>query len=183
MRTCFLARTPKRVCVCVHIYPCVFVECDAMLGMCFFRVFRVVLCFFPHKKTPETKTHVYVAFKTREVPKTRMYIPFDPRKRICALGFERPRRKCTCVFYHNHSKVEKNDFPQLRTLKKELCMHFRTPRCCSLFPVTWLLLKRLSCNVCCECIQLETFHCTVLAKRKKGVKSREFRLLTPRKKS
>ena len=106
-----------------------------------------------------------------------------PRKRICALGFERPRRKCTCVFYHNHSKVEKNDFPQLRTLKKELCMHFRTPRCCSLFPVTWLLLKRLSCNVCRECIQLATFHRTVLAKRKKGVKSREFRLLTPRKKS
>ena len=178
MRTCFLARTPKRVCVFISIL--VFLL-NAML--CWGCVFSCCFVFFPHKKTPETKTHVYVAFKTREVPKTRMYIPFEPRKRICALGFERPRRKCTCVFYHNHSKVEKNGFPQLRTLKKELCMHFRTPRCCSLFPVTWLLLKRLSRNVCCECIQLETFHCTVLAKRKKGVKSREFRLLTPRKKS
>lgn len=182
MRTCFLARTPKRVCVCSYLSLC-FCWMRCYVGDVFFSCFSCCFVFFPHKKTPETKTHVYVAFKTREVPKTRMYIPFEPRKRICALGFERPRRKCTCVFYHNHSKVEKNDFPQLRTLKKELCMHFRTPRCCSLFPVTWLLLKRLSCNVCCECIQLETFHCTVLAKRKKGVKSREFRLLTPRKKS
>jgi hypothetical protein len=55
----FSSKNPKTR-VCVHIYPCVFAECDAMLGMRFFRVFRVVLCCFPHKKTPETKTHVYV---------------------------------------------------------------------------------------------------------------------------
>ena len=54
---------------------------------CVFFVFFVLFCvvFRTRKHLKQKRMCMFVAFKTREVPKTRMYIyiyiPFDPRKR------------------------------------------------------------------------------------------------------
>ena len=48
---------------------------------------------------------MYVAFKAKENPKTRMYIPVETRKRVCVLYFASPGSKCTNVFCHKHRKL------------------------------------------------------------------------------
>ena len=90
---------------------------------CIFNVFFVFFCIFSHMITSQKKTRMYVAFKAKENPKTRMYIPLELRKRVCILYFESPGSKCTNVFFHKALKtIEKwTRFSPTFALSRQSC--------------------------------------------------------------
>ena len=89
MRTSFLARTPKRVCVCVHIYPCVFVECDAMLGMCFF----VLFCVFSAQENTWNKNACVCCFQNKGSSKNSYVYSFRTKETHMCFGVWTPQEK------------------------------------------------------------------------------------------
>ena len=128
---------------------------------------------------------MYVAFKAKENPKTRMYIPLELRKRVCILYLESPGSKCTNVFFHKTLKT--GDYRKMSkilrnfcTLKTELWVRSQTARCCNFCPPCfesyiqllrlkiWLLLLKILLR------ERSKLTVAVLAKRKKEVKSLQF---------
>ena len=89
----------QRICIFTSIL--VFFLIDMLYRECIFNVFFVSLYFFTRDNIAK-KTRMYVAFKAKENPKTRMYIPVETRKRVCVLYFASPGSKCTNVFCHKH---------------------------------------------------------------------------------
>lgn len=134
MRTCFLARTPKRACVFSYLSLC-FCWMGCYVGDVFFSCFSCCFVFFSAQENTWNKNACVCCFQIKGSSKNSYAYSFRSKETYMCFGVWTPQKKMYVCVLPQSFKGRKNDFPQLWTLKKELCMHFRTPRCCSLFPV------------------------------------------------